>query len=83
MAAQSGHQLGAKPLVKTADTLEITEIHPNEEGFPDNVCFRNKALIARVQGVIAVVAHGKVMSLWHLARHSFNRVCAVIPEGKL
>ena len=51
-----------------ADTAVIAEVHPHEEGFPDDKFVVHKAPVAGVGAVVAVVAHGEVTAFGVLCR---------------
>ena len=50
-----------------ADAAVIAEVHPHEEGFPDDKFVVHKAPVAGVGAVVAIVAHGEVAAFWHFA----------------
>src|SRR5450830_244458 len=72
----SGHPgpLPGSNLMETADTLQITQIHPDKECFSDNILIWYKAPIAAVQAVVTVVTHHEILAGWHAAGKAFSIV---------
>jgi hypothetical protein len=62
--------------VKTPDSLEISEIHPYEKRFSDNVFIGYETPISTVQAVIPIIPHHEVMSSGHRAGKPFQVVTA-------
>jgi hypothetical protein len=55
------------------EVLVFIEREPDEEGFSDDVIFRNKTPVAGVQGVVAVIAHHEVVILFEgILGHFFS-----------
>src|SRR4051812_2903256 len=59
------------------DALEVTEIHPDQEGLADDVFIRHESPEPRIARVVAVVTHHVVVASGHLAGHAFDGVAAV------
>jgi hypothetical protein len=62
--------------VKTPDSFEISEVHPYEKRFSDNIFIGYETPISAVQTVIPIIPHHEVMSSRHGAGKPFQVVTA-------
>ncbi|KAJ8137393.1 hypothetical protein OY671_009394, partial [Metschnikowia pulcherrima] len=61
----------------------IAEIHPDEEGLPDDIGFRHETPVSAVGAVIPIIAHGEVLPLGYFAAYPIAGILAVPEVGKL
>src|SRR5690349_22130053 len=53
--------------IERPDALQVAEVHPHEERAADDVLVGHEAPVARILGIVAVVAHHEVVACGHLA----------------
>src|SRR4051812_16258760 len=63
-------------LMNAADTAQVTQVHPHEECFSNNILVRHKAPVAAVRAVVAVVAHHEIVARRNHAGKAFITVGA-------
>src|SRR5690606_21648420 len=66
-----------------ANAAEVAEVHPNKEGLADNIAVRDKPPKAAVGTIVAIVAHGEILTFRYLAAYPIPGVLAVTHIGKL
>src|SRR6267154_2193980 len=66
-------------LVKTTDSSDIAEVHPDEKGTTNHITVGYKTPKAAVLAVVPIVAHDKVTLGWNGTGHAARTVDASIP----
>src|SRR5689334_1952452 len=68
---------GSGCLLECADALEIAEVHPHQEALAHDVLVRNEPPVARIERVVAVVAHHEIVTRRHFAHHALDTVTTI------
>src|SRR5215831_17124269 len=72
------------PLVDSvADSLEIAEVHPYQEGAALDVIVGHESPVAAVAALVSVVAHHEVLAGRDRAAEAVVIVVAILPVGEL